>query len=364
MPPTTTNVGIDSSNDNLELDAARRGDRGAFDTLIAPLRDQLLAHCYRMLGSIHDADDALQDTMLRAWRGLAGFDGRSEFSTWLYRIATNASLDAIRRNGRRILPVDVAAEEVVDAETVRWIGPFAHASGPESPEGAAVRRESVELAFVTALQILPANQRAVLLLRDVLAFSAVDTAAILGASAAAVTSSLQRARRTVEQHLPDTTQRALLERLGAKATDRIAAQYVEAWERSDTPALVSLLCADATFSMPPHPAWFAGPAAIATFLDAEPMRYPWHLIRSDVGGHLAFACYTVDRETGDWAAHSLDVLTLGDEGITAIVGFLDSSLVTRLGLPRSRRRFDPSRDGQRQLRSVPLSATLPVVSSR
>ena len=206
MPTTTSHTsinGIASTHHSVGLEGARRGDREAFDTLIAPLRDQLLAHCYRMLGSIHDADDALQDTMLRAWKGFPGFDGRSEFSTWLYRIATNASLDAISRNARRVLPVDLTVDEAAGAEAARWIEPFAHAIGPESPEAVVVRRESVELAFVTALQILPANQRAVLLLRDVLAFSADDTAAILGASVTSVTSSLQRARRTVEQRLPD-----------------------------------------------------------------------------------------------------------------------------------------------------------------
>jgi RNA polymerase sigma-70 factor (TIGR02960 family) len=303
-----------------------------FDTLIAPLRDQLLAHCYRMLGSIHDADDALQDTLLRAWKGFSGFDGRSELSTWLYRIATNASLDAISRNARRVLPVDLSADEATGVEAVRWIEPFAHWIGPEGPEAAVVRRESVELAFVTALQILPANQRAVLLLRDVLAFSADDTAAILGASVASVTSSLQRARRTVERRLPDTTQRAVIEELGTDATDRIAARYIDAWERSDTQALIGLLRADATFSMPPQATWFAGTVAIAEFLAAEPMRVSWRLIRADVGGQMAFACYTFDDDTGTWAPHSLDVVTLGRDGITAIVGFLDASLVTRLGL--------------------------------
>ena len=332
MPTTTSINGIDSTHDGVGLEAARRGDRAAFDMLIAPLRDQLLAHCYRMLGSIHDADDALQDTMLRAWKGLPGFDGRSEFGTWLYRIATNASLDAISRNARRVLPVDLTLDEAAGAETARWIEPFAHAIGPEGPESAIVRRESVELAFVTALQILPANQRAVLLLRDVLGFPARDTAAMLGASLASVTSSLQRARRTVEQRLPDTSQRAVIERLGAAEIDRLVSEYIDAWERSDTQALVSLLRADATFSMPPHPTWFAGPAAIARFLAAEPMRFPWRLIRTDVGGHVGFACYTMD-DTGEWAAHSLDVLTLGHDGIRAIIGFLEPSLVTRLGFP-------------------------------
>jgi len=336
MPTTTSTTsinGIDSTHDSVFLEAAQRGDREAFGMLVAPLRDQLLAHCYRMLGSIHDADDALQDTMLRAWKGLPGFDGRSEFSTWLYRIATNASLDAISRKARRVLPVDLTLDEAAGAEGARWIEPFAHTIGPEGPEAAAVRRESVELAFVTALQILPANQRAVLLLRDVLGFSARDTAAILCASVASVTSSLQRARRTVEERLPETTQRASIERLGAERIDRLATEYIDAWERSDTQALVALLCADATFSMPPHPTWFAGPAAIAGFVAAEPMRFPWRLIRTDVGGHVGFACYTIDDNTGDWTAHSLDVLTIGPDGITSIVGFLDPTLVTRLGLP-------------------------------
>lgn len=344
MPTTTSATSTTTANTSVNgtssirdsVDAARHRDPEAFDTLIAPLRDQLLAHCYRMLGSIHDADDALQDTLLRAWKGLASFDERSELSTWLYRIATNASLDAISRNARRVLPVDLTADESAGSETARWIEPFAHAIAPEGPEAAAVRRESVELAFVTALQILPANQRAVLLLRDVLAFSADDTAAILGASVASVTSSLQRARRTVEQRLPDTTQRAVIERLGTEETDRLATLYIDAWERSDTQALIALLCAEATFSMPPHPTWYAGPAAIARFLAAEPMRYPWRLIRTDVGGHVAFVCYTIDNDTGTWSAHSLDVLTLGAGGIKAIVGFLDPSFVTRLGLPATR----------------------------
>ena len=269
--PTSSNVSTDPTNrtgDSVGLQAARRGDSAAFDALIAPLRDQLLAHCYRMLGSIDDADDALQDTLLRAWKGLHAFDERSELSTWLYRIATNASLDAISRNVRRVLPVDVTADEAIE-EGPRWIEPFARALAPDDPEAAVVRRESVELAFVTALQVLPANQRAVLLLRDVLAFSADDTATILGASVASVTSSLQRARRSVHQRLPDTTQRAFIERLGKEETDRLAARYIDAWERADTQALVALLCADATFSMPPHATWFSGKAAIVQFLAAD-----------------------------------------------------------------------------------------------
>ena len=200
-----------------------------------------------------------------------------------------------------------------------------------------VRRESVELAFVTALQILPANQRAVLLLRDVLAFSADDTATILGASLASVTSSLQRARRTVEQRLPDTTQRAVIERLGKEEIDRLVTRYIDAWERSDTEALVALLLRGCHVLDAAAPNVVQGPTDIARFLAAEPMRHPWRLIRADVGGHVAFACYTIDNDTGNWAAHSLDVLTLGDDGIEAIVGFLDASLVTRMGSPSTHR---------------------------
>ena len=331
--PSTSTAAVDAETSTPWLVGARGGDREAFDMLIVPMRDQLLAHCYRMVGSIHDADDALQDTMLRAWTGLSGFDGRSELSTWLYRIATNASLDAISRNARRVLPVDLTADDSSSAEPHRWIEPFAHAVVPESPEAAAVRRESVELAFVTALQILPANQRAILLLRDVLSFSAKDTAAILGATVASVTSGLQRARRTVEQRLPETPQHAVIEGLGRTGTDQLATQYIDAWERSDTEALVALLCADATFSMPPHAAWFSGRSAITEFLADQPMRHPWRLVRAEVGGQLGFACYTLEPSTGSWTAHSLDVLTLHHDGIAAIVGFLDPSLVPRLGLP-------------------------------
>ena len=208
---------------------------------------------------------------------------------------------------RRVLPVDLTADDAAGAETLRWIEPFAHTVGPESPEAAAVRRESVELAFVTALQILPANQRAVLLLRDVLAFSADDTAAILGASVASVTSSLQRARRTVERRLPDTTQREVIDRLGAQATDRIATRYVEAWERSDTQALVALLCADATFSMPPDSTWFAGRAAIADS-SSTPSRCGTRGADPDRRRRSRrIRLLPIDDDTGNWTAHSLDV---------------------------------------------------------
>jgi RNA polymerase sigma-70 factor (ECF subfamily) len=317
------------------LAAARAGDRAAFDRLLATRRDALLAHCYRMLGSIHDADDAHQDALLRAWRGLSGFDERSTLDTWLYRIATNASLDVIGRRARRSLPVEHVADGVAGPglphEPAQWIEPFAHPVDAAGPEASIVRRESVELAFTVALQHLPPNQRAVLLLRDVLGFSAKDSAGILDASVAAVTSSLQRARRTLAERRPRISQQRTIGRLADPDLAELVGRYVAAWERADAGAIVELLTDDATFSMPPHPSWYRGAADIGRFLEAEPLQLPWRLVPCIVGGQVAFACYSLDG--GRWVAHSVDVVTLRGDRIEHVVGFLDPTLVTRAGLP-------------------------------
>jgi RNA polymerase sigma-70 factor (ECF subfamily) len=232
------------------LEAARRRDEGAYRELVEPWRRELHAHCYRMLGSVHDAEDALQDALLRAWRGLPRFEGRSSMRTWLYRVATNACLDVAARRPPRQLPVDRVAAAEVHSEPGRpllesvWIEPYPdHELGLEDgfagPEARYERRESVELAFVAAVQLLPARQRAVLLLRDVLGFSAREVAEVLETSVASANSALNRARRTLESRLPDESQQVTLRSLGDERLRRLVERFVDALERSDVDAVVA-----------------------------------------------------------------------------------------------------------------------------
>ena len=223
------------------LAAAREGDEDAFGRLVEPYRGELHAHCYRMLGSVHDAEDALQDALLRAWRGLARFEGRSSLRSWLYTIATNTSLNLIGRRPKRVLPIDYGpaadphggpGEPMVESV---WMEPYADdelglQDGLAGPEARYEQRESVELAFVAALQHLPANQRAVLILREVLGFSAKETAETLETTVASANSALQRARATVEERLPDQSQQATLRALGDERLNEIVESYMKAWE--------------------------------------------------------------------------------------------------------------------------------------
>ena len=224
------------------LAAARAGEGGAFARLVEPYRGELHAHCYRMLGSVHDGEDALQETLLRAWRGLSRFEGRSSLRSWLYTIATNACLSQIARRPKRVLPIDygpatdphVAPGEPI-VESV-WLEPYPDEmlgiqDGCGTPEARYERRESVELAFVAALQHLSANQRAVLILRQVLAFSAKETAQILQTTVASVNSAGQRARAAVDERVPQQSQQATLSLLGDDAVRELVDRYVDAWER-------------------------------------------------------------------------------------------------------------------------------------
>ena len=313
--------------------AARRADADAFERLVGPHRAGLQAHCYRMLGSAADAEDALQETLLRAWRGLPRFEGRSALSSWLYRIATNVCLRMIERRPKRLLPID--AGDAPAAETV-WLEPYPDSAlGAASPEARYEQRESVELAFAAALQHLPARQRAVLLLRDVLGFAPAEIADALGSSPASVYSALQRARAAVEERLPARSQQATLRELGDVPLRRVVERYVRAWEDGDVAAITAMLTADATFAMPPFAEWYRGRDAIGAFLAAGPMSRAgrWRHRAVSASGQAAVAVYKVRGEHA--FAHAIEVLTLDASGqIADVTAFLDGELVPRFGAPR------------------------------
>jgi RNA polymerase sigma-70 factor (ECF subfamily) len=321
-------------HDQLEL--ARGGDENAFGDLIDGYRTELHAHCYRMLGSVHDAEDALQDALLRAWRGLPGFQGRSSLRAWLYAIATNTALDLARRRARRDLPAGFGpalgpGEAMRDAvgDPV-WLEPYPdrmlddRATPPPevSPEARYEQRESLELAFVVALQYLPPAQRAVLILRDVVGFSARETAGLLATSVPAVTSALQRARAGVQDRLPARSQQAALRSLGDERIRALAARYADAIERADTDLLVSMLTSDATWSMAPTPSWYQGLEAIRRFLVDTVSTVRWQHRTGSANGQLAVGCYIFDAERGRYVASVLDVLTVDGDRISAVDAFL------------------------------------------
>jgi len=326
------------------LEAARRGDAVAFDRLVAPYRGELHAHCYRMLGSVQDAEDALQDALLGAWRGLPEFEGRSSLRSWLYRITTNACLKLAGRRPKRLLPIDhrPASRTVHDlgapvTEAV-WVEPYPErmlgwAAGTADPAARYEMRESVELAFVAALQHLPATQRAVLILREVLAFSAAEVATLLDTTVAAVNSALQRARRVLDQRAPEESQQAALRALGENGRRELVEAFVAAWERADVPAILDLLVKDARFTMPPLPAWFHGRDDIGRFFAERVFATPWRLAPTRASGQLAFACYQGNRAGTHFRLGALNVLTLRGGRIAEMTGFLDPRVHEQFGLP-------------------------------
>jgi RNA polymerase sigma-70 factor (ECF subfamily) len=324
------------------LDAARGGDENAFGRLVESHRAELHAHCYRMLGSVHDAEDALQDALLRAWRALPKFDGRSSLRSWLYKIATNTSLDVIGRRPKRVLPLDYGpATDPHDglglppAESV-WIEPYPDEKlgledGPAGPEARYELRESVELAFVAALQHLPANQRAALILREVLGFSAQETADSLETTVASVNSALQRARQTVDDRLPEQSQQATLRSLGDERLTEVVEGYMDAMQRGDVDAVVGMLAEDAAWSMPPLAAWFSGHEALRGFLEFGPLSgdWRWRHRPARASGQAAVGSYAWYEKDGCYRPFALDVLTLDGTKIKEVTSFITRSTMSR-----------------------------------
>jgi RNA polymerase sigma-70 factor, ECF subfamily len=352
----------DGAGDALLL-SAREGDQDAFRALVEAYRAELHAHCYRMLASYHDAEDALQDAMVRAWRALPSFEGRSSLRTWLYKIATNAALDVARNRSRRELPLSYGPPMTAGAgpsapliETI-WVEPYpdrqlGSTAGPVSPEAHYDQRESLELAFVVALQTLPALQRAALLLREVLGFSAAEIAEQLGTTVPAVTSALQRARQTLERRRAEPTQQQTLRVLGDERARRLVTAFVDALERADAGSLVGLLTEDAAWTMLPLPSWYRGPAAIGGFLTGFGFNERWRHRPTVANGQLALGCYTVDPATETWVPSALAVLTLRGERIAEVDYFLTAELLGRWG-------DESSIDGAQMFARFGLPATVP-----
>jgi len=343
----TTAPGGSSARERELLRAAQQGDGDAFGRLAGPYQRELQAHCYRMLGSHADAEDAVQETLLRAWRGLARFEGRSSLRSWLYRIATNACLRAIERRPTRVLPMDYAP--AADPHRARgrpvhdpvWLEPYPDASlgleGLAGPEARYEQREAIELAFIAALQHLPARQRAVLILRDVLGFSARETAAVLQTTPASVDSALQRAHKSAGERLPRQAQQQALRRLGDHELGRLTERYVAAWERNDIDALVSMLAHDARIAMPPRPTWYRGRDQVAAFVRRYlfTKRTRWRLVPTSANGQPAAAAYLWADQAGAFMPEGLHVLTLRRGEIEEIMAFRSPGVFPRFGLPAS-----------------------------
>jgi RNA polymerase sigma-70 factor, ECF subfamily len=310
------------------IDADETGDP------LGPYRSELRAHCYRMLGSFQDAEDVLQEVSLRAWRGRSTFEGRSSLRTWLHRIAVNACLNELERKERRVLPMDLGTPAQPHAPLgqpladIPWLEPF-----PDDPEQTMVERESVELAFVAVVQHLPANQRAALIMFDVLGFSAIEIAATLSTTAVSVNSALQRARTLVAERIPERSQGATLAALGQDGQRRLVEGFTAALRHHDIEGMLALLTEDATWSMPPIPTWFRGHEAIAAFCSDAPFNYRWRCRPLQVNGQLAVGCYWWLETAGAYVAYSLNVFDLRDDRISSIVSFIDGERLTAFGLP-------------------------------
>jgi RNA polymerase sigma-70 factor (TIGR02960 family) len=326
------------------MSQARAGDGDAFRTLTEPHRRELQVHCYRMLGSFQDAEDVLQETLLAAWRGLGGFDGRASLRTWLYRIATNRCLNARRAAGRRAAnegnTPNMELPEPTRLGEVAWLEPYPDAlfegavTVPLGPEARYEQTECLSLAFVTALQVLPPRQVAVLILRDVLGFPVNEVADTLDSTADSVNSALKRARAGLQRHLARGADREPPPAAGSAVEDAVVAKFVSAYESADLDALVALLTDDVFMSMPPMPFEYQGPEAVARFcgtIFGSGRRFD--LVPTRANGQPAFGAY-LSAPNGIRHGTGLFVLALAGDRICAMTRF-DSSVLPHFGLPRS-----------------------------
>jgi RNA polymerase sigma-70 factor, ECF subfamily len=310
-----------------------------FADLVELHRAELHAHCYRMLGSVHDADDALQETLLRAWRGAAGLRDAQAARSWLYAIATNVCLTELERRRRRVLPQDFgpAAEPHTPpgapAVESTWLEPYPDEAiglpaGRAVPEATYEQREGVELAFVAALQHLGANQRAVLLLREVLGFSAQEAATMLQTTVASVNSALQRARAATRDRVPERTQQATLRALGDRGLRDLVDRYLSAWERCDVDAFADLLVKDATFAMPPLTTWYTPRNTIVAWARKSSMSgaWRWRAVLTSANAQPALAFYARDDPGGAYLPFALNVLSLRNGLVSDVTAFIVRSI--------------------------------------
>ena len=332
------------------LDQARSGDGQAFRQLIEPYRGELQVHCYRILGSVQDTEDLLQETLLAAWRGLPGFEGRSSLRSWLYRIATNRCLNALRDGARRpreqpASPAEVPLPEPTRRSDPSWLEPYpdvlldalpAIAPGPEARYEA---RESVSLAFLAALQRLPPRQRAVLVLRDVLGFRAAEVAGMLDVTEHSVTNALKRARATLAAAQLPGPGRDQAPLPHSARERKLVADFTVAFENGDVAAILALLTEDVWLTMPPLPLEYQGLVATGHFLSTVALRdgRRFRLVPTRANGQPAFGCYLIDPGTPIAHAHGLLVLTLAGDRISALTRFMDNALLPPFGLPRTLR---------------------------
>ena len=336
----------DAVDDASLLERARAGDSDAFQRLVEPRRAELQLHCYRMLGSVHDAEDLVQDTLLRAWRALGRFEARTSFRRWLYRIATNACLNALESRARanRVLPDTLGppTDQMPDREPtldIAWLEPYPDsllagvADAAPGPEARYEMREAVRLAFIAAIQFLPPRQRAVLILRDVLGWSAAEAAGLLDSSVASVNGALQRARATLEERLPSGQFRSVTP--PSDDQRRMLERYMRSWERTDVAEFVALLREDVVLTMPPWRQWFRGRDAVGRFFTWTArggVQGRFRLVPTAANGQPACAFYM--RSPGDvWRAHSIQVLDLDGDAIAVMTSFVTPALFPLFGLP-------------------------------